>query len=42
MSSTFVVCKLIRTLGVASPKAGYISGTVVTIDGGIAARGSVI
>lgn len=26
----------------ASPKAGYISGTVVTIDGGIAARGSVI
>ncbi len=26
----------------ASPKAGYISGTVVTLDGGIAARGSVI
>lgn len=26
----------------ASPRAGYISGTVVTIDGGIAARGSVI
>ncbi|MBU2960256.1 SDR family oxidoreductase [Citreicella sp. C3M06] len=26
----------------ASPKAGYISGTVITIDGGIAARGSVI
>ena len=26
----------------ASPKAGYISGTIVTIDGGIAARGSVI
>lgn len=26
----------------ASPLAGYISGTVVTIDGGIAARGSVI
>jgi len=26
----------------ASPKAGYITGTVVTIDGGIAARGSVI
>jgi NAD(P)-dependent dehydrogenase (short-subunit alcohol dehydrogenase family) len=26
----------------ASPKAAYISGTVVTIDGGIAARGSVI
>lgn len=25
-----------------SPKAGYISGTIVTIDGGIAARGSVI
>ncbi len=26
----------------ASPRAGYISGTIVTIDGGIAARGSVI
>jgi NAD(P)-dependent dehydrogenase (short-subunit alcohol dehydrogenase family) len=26
----------------ASPKAGYITGTVVTIDGGIASRGSVI
>ncbi|GAB4393616.1 MAG: short-chain dehydrogenase/reductase [Kiloniellaceae bacterium] len=26
----------------ASPKAGYISGTIVTIDGGIAARGSII
>lgn len=26
----------------ASPVAGYISGTIVTIDGGIAARGSVI
>ncbi|MBT9385080.1 SDR family oxidoreductase [Pseudooceanicola sp. CBS1P-1] len=26
----------------ASPKAGYITGTVVTIDGGISARGSVI
>jgi len=26
----------------ASPLAGYITGTVVTIDGGIAARGSVI
>ncbi|MFD2239294.1 SDR family oxidoreductase [Aureimonas populi] len=26
----------------ASPKAGYITGTVVTLDGGIAARGSVI
>lgn len=26
----------------ASPLAGYITGTIVTIDGGIAARGSVI
>ena len=26
----------------ASPRAGYITGTVVTIDGGISARGSVI
>ena len=26
----------------ASPRAGYITGTVVTLDGGIAARGSVI
>ncbi|MBR0642335.1 SDR family oxidoreductase [Plastoroseomonas hellenica] len=26
----------------ASPRAGYVTGTVVTIDGGIAARGSVI
>ena len=26
----------------ASPRAGYISGTIVTIDGGISARGSVI
>jgi NAD(P)-dependent dehydrogenase (short-subunit alcohol dehydrogenase family) len=26
----------------ASPKAGYITGTIVTIDGGIASRGSVI
>jgi NAD(P)-dependent dehydrogenase (short-subunit alcohol dehydrogenase family) len=26
----------------ASPRAGYISGTIVTIDGGIAARGSII
>ncbi|MGJ7556926.1 SDR family oxidoreductase [Variovorax sp. RB2P76] len=26
----------------ASPRAGYITGTVVTIDGGIASRGSII
>jgi NAD(P)-dependent dehydrogenase (short-subunit alcohol dehydrogenase family) len=26
----------------ASPRSGYITGTIVTIDGGIAARGSVI
>ncbi|MFL9924049.1 SDR family oxidoreductase [Herbaspirillum lusitanum] len=26
----------------SSPKAGYITGTIVTIDGGIASRGSVI
>ena len=26
----------------ASPLAGYITGTIVTIDGGISARGSVI
>ncbi|RYY10294.1 MAG: SDR family oxidoreductase [Alphaproteobacteria bacterium] len=26
----------------ASPRAGYITGTVVTIDGGISARGSVV
>ena len=26
----------------ASPLAGYITGTIITIDGGIAARGSVI
>jgi NAD(P)-dependent dehydrogenase (short-subunit alcohol dehydrogenase family) len=26
----------------ASPRASYISGTVITIDGGIASRGSII
>jgi hypothetical protein len=26
----------------ASPRAAYITGTVVTIDGGISARGSII
>jgi NAD(P)-dependent dehydrogenase (short-subunit alcohol dehydrogenase family) len=26
----------------ASPRAAYITGTVVTIDGGIASRGSII
>jgi NAD(P)-dependent dehydrogenase (short-subunit alcohol dehydrogenase family) len=26
----------------SSPRAGYISGTIVTIDGGIASRGSII
>ncbi|MDB5953463.1 MAG: putative oxidoreductase, family [Ramlibacter sp.] len=29
-------------LFLASPHAGYITGTIVTIDGGIAARGSII
>jgi NAD(P)-dependent dehydrogenase (short-subunit alcohol dehydrogenase family) len=29
-------------LFLASPRAGYISGTIVTIDGGIAAHGSII
>jgi NAD(P)-dependent dehydrogenase (short-subunit alcohol dehydrogenase family) len=29
-------------LFLASPRAAYITGTVVTIDGGIAARGSII
>jgi NAD(P)-dependent dehydrogenase (short-subunit alcohol dehydrogenase family) len=26
----------------ASPLAGYISGTIITVDGGIAAYGSII
>jgi NAD(P)-dependent dehydrogenase (short-subunit alcohol dehydrogenase family) len=26
----------------ASPRAGFISGTIVTIDGGVAAFGSII
>jgi len=26
----------------ASPRAGYVTGTVVTIDGGISAQGSII
>ena len=29
-------------LFLASPRAAYITGTVVTIDGGISARGSII
>jgi len=34
------VADLVVFLG--SPKAGYITGTIVTIDGGIASRGSII
>ena len=29
-------------LFLASPRAAYVTGTVVTIDGGIAARGSIV
>ena len=29
-------------LFLASSRAGYITGTIITIDGGIAARGSII